>query len=131
MALSVKFKDQLVGIGDTIRVTQEFKEEEKKRSQIFEGVVISIKGKESGKSITVRKIATGSIGVERIWPIISPSITKVELVKQGKVRRSKLYYLRERKGKAALKIKSKAKVSKKKFIKKKVTSEKKKPRKKG
>ncbi len=106
MAVQTVIKNQKVHVGDTIKVHQRIVEEEKTRTQVFEGIVISIKGHEHGKSFTVRKIATGNIGVERIWPVVSPNITKIEVVKKGKVRRSKLYYLRARKGKQALKIRS-------------------------
>ncbi len=85
--------------GDTVQVHQKIKEGDKKRIQIFEGVVVARKhGKESGATITVRKIISG-IGVERIFPIHSPTIEKIEISKRGKVRRAKLYYLRKAKGK--------------------------------
>ena len=106
MAISAKIKNTIVHVGDTVTIHQEIVEDEKKRTQIFQGVVIAIKGSESGKSFTVRKISAGNIGVERIWPIISPSIKKVEIKKHGSVRRSKLYYLRQRTGKRAVKIKT-------------------------
>jgi len=87
--------------GDTIKVHQKIKEGDKERIQIFEGVFI---GKKHGKGIsgmiTVRKAVDG-IGVERIFPIHSPSIDKIEVVRHGKVRRSKLYYLRSAQGKKA------------------------------
>ncbi len=90
--------------GDTVRVDYKIKEGDKERVQPFEGVVIARKGAGEGKSFTVRKIASGEIGVERIFPLNSPWIEKVEVVKKGKPRRAKLYYLRERKGKAAMKV---------------------------
>lgn len=97
--------------GDTIRVFQKIpfltraladkKEEEKERTQSFEGVVLARKhGKEMGATITVRRIIDG-IGVERIFPLHSPTIEKIEIIKRGKVRRAKLYYLRAAKGKRA------------------------------
>lgn len=87
--------------GDTIKVNQKIKEGDKERIQIFEGVVIARKhGKGISSTITVRKVVEG-IGVERIFPVHSPSIEKIEVVKSGKVRRSKLYYLRTAKGKKA------------------------------
>lgn len=96
--------------GDTIRVFQKIpfltgaladKKEEKKRTQSFEGVVLARKhGKEMGATITVRRIIDG-IGVERIFPLHSPTIEKIEIIKRGKVRRAKLYYLRAAKGKRA------------------------------
>ncbi|MAG44662.1 50S ribosomal protein L19 [bacterium] len=87
--------------GYTIRVHQKIQEKDKQRIQIFEGLVIARKhGKEPGATITVRKISSG-FGVERIFPIHSPKIAKVELVRKGKVRRAKLYYIRKLTGKAA------------------------------
>ena len=106
--------------GDTVKIFQKIKEipkrdksstgrEDKERIQIFEGFVIARKhGKEMGSTITVRKVVSG-IGVEKIFPLHSPLIEKIEIVKRGKVRRAKLYYLREAKGK-------KAKLKKRKFV---------------
>ncbi len=86
--------------GDTVRVHVKVKERNKERIQVFEGVVIRIKGSGTGKTFTVRKVSYG-VGIERIFPFACPSIEKIEVVKRGKVRRAKLYYLRELKGKAA------------------------------
>jgi len=92
--------------GDTVKVHQKIKEGNKERIQIFEGVVIAKKhGKGIPCTITVRKVVEG-IGVERIFPIHSPALNKIEIVKHGKVKRAKLYYLRTTKGKRA-KIKAK------------------------
>jgi large subunit ribosomal protein L19 len=96
--------------GDTVKVYQRIKDptqkDSKERIQFFEGQVISRKhGKEVGATITVRRIS-GKVEVEKIFPLHSPTIEKIELLKRGKVRRSKLYYLRERKGKRA-KLKTK------------------------
>jgi len=103
-----------IHVGDTVRVHHRLSDEvkgdkeKKKRSQIFEGVVIGIRGKGINKSFTVRRIASHKIGVERIWPVACPSLQKVELKKKGRVRRAKLYYLRKRTGKKATKIREKS-----------------------
>ncbi|OHA64519.1 MAG: 50S ribosomal protein L19 [Candidatus Wildermuthbacteria bacterium RIFCSPLOWO2_01_FULL_48_29] len=87
--------------GDTVRVHQKIKEGGKERIQIFEGVVLARKhGKGISATITVRKISQG-VGVERIFPIHAPFVQKLEVVKRAKVRRAKLYYLRDAKGKKA------------------------------
>jgi large subunit ribosomal protein L19 len=87
--------------GDTIKVHQKIKDGDKERIQIFEGVIIAKKhGKGISATITVRKIVDG-VGVERVFPIHSPSVEKFEVIRHGKVRRSKLYYLRTAKGKKA------------------------------
>ncbi|MGB3468325.1 MAG: 50S ribosomal protein L19 [Cyclobacteriaceae bacterium] len=89
------------GPGDTINVHYKIKEGNKERIQQFQGTVLQIKNVSSnGETFTVRKISSG-IAVERIFPILSPNIDKIELLRRGKVRRAKLYYLRGRKGKAA------------------------------
>ncbi|HIE59516.1 MAG TPA: 50S ribosomal protein L19 [Persephonella sp.] len=87
-------------VGDTVKVHVKIEERGKERIQVFEGVVIRIKGSGAGKTFTVRKVSYG-VGMERIFPFGCPSVVKVEVVKRGKVRRAKLYYLRERRGKAA------------------------------
>jgi large subunit ribosomal protein L19 len=88
--------------GDTIRVHVRLKEGEgeKERIQPFEGVVISRRGQYAGATFTVRRVSFG-IGVERIFPVQSPSISSIEVLNRGRVRRAKLYYLRDRRGKAA------------------------------
>ena len=88
------------GPGDTVRVHVKVREGEKERIQVFEGVVIGRKGGGIRESFTVRKISY-SIGVERIFPVHSPSIDHIEVMRHGRVRRAKLYYLRDLKGKAA------------------------------
>lgn len=107
-------------VGDTIQVHQkiiekekiagktkrEVKEEQKERIQIFEGVVIAIKNRGDGKTFTIRKISLDNVGVERIWPVNSPWISKIVVKKKGDVRRAKLYYLRDLTGKKAKKIES-------------------------
>lgn len=87
-------------VGDTIRVHAKVVEGDKERIQIFEGVVIGRQGAGAREVIRVRKLSYG-VGVERLFPIHSPMIDKIELAKQGKVRRAKLYFLRELRGKAA------------------------------
>jgi large subunit ribosomal protein L19 len=86
--------------GDTVKVHVKIVEGEKTRIQIFEGVVISINGGGANTRFTVRKISSG-IGVERVFPMSSPALEKIELVTRGRVRRSKIYYLRNLRGKAA------------------------------
>ena len=98
------------GIGDTVSVSMKIKEGEKERIQVFTGVVIGRKGGGIRETFMVRKISYG-IGVEKIFPIHSPLIEQIKVVKEGVVRRAKLYYLRDKKGKAA-------KVKEKKFIRK-------------
>ena len=85
--------------GDTVRVHVKVKEGEKERIQVFQGVVIGIRGGGMRTSFTVRKISVG-VGVERIFPLHSPSIDHLEVLRSGKVRRAKLYFLREKLGKA-------------------------------
>ncbi len=86
--------------GDTVRVHVRVVEGDKQRIQMFQGVVIARRGGGTRESFTVRKIS-GSIGVERVFPLHSPSVDKIEVIRHGKVRRAKLYYLRELRGKAA------------------------------
>ena len=86
--------------GDSVRVHVKVREGEKERIQIFAGVVIARRGGGARETFTVRKISSG-IGVERVFPLHSPVIDKIEVDRKGAVRRAKLYYLRERKGKAA------------------------------
>ena len=86
--------------GDTVKVYARIKEGEKERIQVFQGVVIRKRKGNTGATFTVRKVSYG-IGVERIFPLHSPNIDKVEVVSRGRVRRSRLYYLRNLRGKAA------------------------------
>jgi large subunit ribosomal protein L19 len=87
--------------GDTINVGLKIKEGTKIRTQLFEGIVIGIKGAGISKTFRIRKISSASVAVERIFQYYSPLITKINVVKRGIVRRAKLYYLRDRKGKKA------------------------------
>ena len=86
--------------GDTVKVWVKVREGEKERLQAYEGVVIARSGTGLNESFTVRKISYGE-GVERVFPVLSPNIDRVEVLKRGKVRRAKLYYLRDRRGKSA------------------------------
>lgn len=87
--------------GDTVNVHYKIKEGNKERIQQFQGTVMQVKGPNTnGETFTVRKVSSG-IAVERIFPVLSPNIEKIEVVRRGKVRRARLYYLRGRKGKAA------------------------------
>jgi len=86
--------------GDSVRIHVRVVEGDKERIQVFQGVVIARRGGGTRETFTVRKIS-GSIGVERIFPLHSPSINRIEVIRRGKVRRAKLYYLRALRGKAA------------------------------
>ena len=88
------------GPGDTIKISVRVREGEKERLQLFQGIVIQRRGEGLQETFTVRKIS-GGIGVERIFPLNTPSIDKIEVVRRGRVRRAKIFYLRKRKGKAA------------------------------
>ena len=102
---SMKAEAPVVEVGDLVKVHVRIKEGEKYRIQIFEGTVIAKKHGGINETFTVRRVAHGC-GIERVFPLHSPNIEKVEVVRNGKVRRAKLYYLRDRVGKAA-KVKSK------------------------
>lgn len=88
------------GPGDTIKVHVKVKEGEKERIQVFQGIVISRRGGGTREMFTVRKISSG-VGVERMFPLYSPTIDKIEVQRHGRIRRAKLYYLRNLRGKAA------------------------------
>ena len=94
MAISADIKSTPVHVGDLVRVHLKVLEQEKVRVQIFEGLIIGIRGRQENRSFTVRKIASGGIGVERIFPLNSPCITKVDIKKKGTIRRAKLNYIR-------------------------------------
>ncbi|MDO5540025.1 MAG: 50S ribosomal protein L19 [Eubacteriales bacterium] len=87
-------------VGDTVRVYGKIKEGNRERIQVFEGTVLKKQGGSSRETFTVRKSSNG-IGVEKTWPLHSPNVEKVEVIRHGKVRRAKLNYLRERSGKSA------------------------------
>jgi len=87
--------------GDTLRVAVTIKEGNKTRVQNFEGVCIAIRGEGTGRTFNVRKIGANSVGVERTFPLYSESIESITVLRRGRVRRAKLFYLRERKGKSA------------------------------
>lgn len=105
-AIAEMTKDQLraepldVKVGNTVRVHVKIKEGSRERVQVFEGIVIAKKHGGVSETFTVRRVSYG-IGVEKVFPINSPNIEKIEVVRKGKVRRAKLYYLRDRVGKAA------------------------------
>jgi large subunit ribosomal protein L19 len=106
-AIEEGMKHELVdfNVGDTVKVFVKVVEGDKERIQPFQGVVIARKGSGARETFMVRKISFG-VGVEKIFPVYSPSISKIEVIKQGSVKRAKLYYIRSKKGKAA-KIKEK------------------------
>jgi len=87
--------------GDTVRVAVRIKEGEKTRVQNYEGLCIAIRGQGTGRTFMVRKMGANSVGVERIFPLYSDSIENIEVLRRGRIRRAKLFYLRELKGKAA------------------------------
>lgn len=104
-APSVKAEVPEINIGDTVKVHVKIKEGDKERIQVFEGTVIAKKHGGIQETFTVRRVSYGC-GIERVFPVHSPSVAKVEIVRYGKVRRAKLYYLRDRVGKAS-KVKEK------------------------
>lgn len=106
MANTLTYNDQTFSVGDTISVSQKILEGDKIRTQIFEGILMAVRGSGNGKSFRVRKIADAAVGVERIWPVMTPMIKKITLKKRGSARRAKLYYLRSRTGKEALQVKT-------------------------
>ncbi len=102
---NIKEQKPQVEIGSTVKVYAKIREGERERIQIFEGTVIAKKGSGVAETFTVRRVSYG-VGVEKVFPVHSPNVEKVELVRKGRVRRSKLYYLRDRVGKSA-KVKEK------------------------
>ena len=99
-AAQMKAEAPQFNVGDTVRVHGKIKEGNRERIQIFEGVVLKKQGGSNRETFTVRKNSNG-IGVEKTWPLHSPNVEKVEVIRRGKVRRAKLNYLRDRVGKAA------------------------------
>ena len=102
---SLKAEKPAFSIGDTVRVDVKIREGERERVQAFEGTVIAINGSGVTETFTVRRVSYG-VGVERVFPVNSPNVADVKIVRYGKVRRAKLYYLRDRVGKAS-KVKEK------------------------
>lgn len=96
----LKAEAPVVNIGDTVKVHVKIREGEKERIQLFEGTVIARKGSGVSETFTVRRVSYG-VGVERVFPIHSPNVAKVDIVRRGRVRRAKLYYLRGKVGKAS------------------------------
>ncbi len=96
----VKEANPAIKVGDVVKVHVKIREGERERIQIFEGTIIARKGSGVAETFTVRRVSYG-VGVERVFPVNSPNVAKVETVRHGRVRRSKLYYLRDRVGKAA------------------------------
>ena len=101
----IKEANPAIRVGDVVKVHVKIREGEKERIQAFEGTVIAKRGSGVSETFTVRRVSYG-VGVERVFPVHSPNVAKVEVVRNGKVRRSKLYYLRDRVGKSA-KVKEK------------------------
>ena len=99
-AAQVKAEVPVFHVGDTVKVYGKIKEGNRERVQVFEGVVLKRQGGGARETFTVRKSSNG-VGVEKTWPVHSPNVEKIEVVRYGKVRRAKLNYLRERVGKAA------------------------------
>ena len=103
--ISANVKDVELRVGDTVRVHTNVVEGNKTRVQVFEGIVIALSGRAENKMMKVRRIGTGGVGVERMWPLNATSIVKVEVKKNAvNVRRSKLYYLRELTGRRAVRV---------------------------
>ena len=96
----VKEANPAIRVGDVVKVHVKIREGERERIQVFEGTIIARKGAGVSETFTVRRVSYG-VGVERVFPVNSPNVAKVETIRRGKVRRSKLYYLRDRVGKAA------------------------------
>ena len=103
--ITAKFENTNLYIGDTLRVHSTVVEGNKPRTQVFEGILIALRGREENRMMVVRHIGPGGIGVERIWPLDSKSLVKIEVKKKAaNVRRSKLYYLRGLTGRQATRV---------------------------
>jgi len=111
MAITAKHKEQDFGVGDKVKVWQRIKEQDKERLQAFDGMVIKIRGEGINKSFTVRRIGAAQVGIERTFPLQSPVIQKIEVVRKGTrgVRRAKLYYIRGKSKREIEKIYTRAK----------------------
>ena len=96
----IKEANPAIRVGDVVKVHVKIREGERERIQVFEGTIIARKGSGVSETFTVRRVSYG-VGVERVFPVNSPNVAKVETIRRGKIRRSKLYYLRDRVGKAA------------------------------
>lgn len=103
MTIITSIKETSFKIGDLIRVHQTLSDKDKDKIQVFEGRVISIRGRGENKSFTVRKIGANKVGVEKVYPTNLPSISRIEVMKSMKTRRSKLYFLRDIKGRVTKK----------------------------
>jgi len=110
MAIFTKFNKTKFGVGDRVSVHQKIKEGEKTRVQVFEGIVIAIKNKGVNKTITVRRIGEQKVGIERIFPLSSPTIIDIKVIRKGTagIRRSKLYFIRDKSKREIDKIYSRA-----------------------
>lgn len=104
MALAAAYNDKQFKVGDTIRVSLRVSEEGKTRTQNFDGIVIGIKGENARKSISVRRVGAGGVGIERIFPLALPTIDSIEILSRGRVRRAKLYYLRDKSAREIAKL---------------------------
>lgn len=103
--ISVKLLEQEIHIGDTVRVHNKVVEGDKTRIQVYEGILIRLRGRGENRTMTVRKIGAGGVGVERTWLLDARNLVKIEVKKKAaKVRRSKLYYLRDLVGKSAVRV---------------------------
>lgn len=103
--ISTKVGEQNIHVGDTLRIHNRVVEGAKSRIQVFEGILIRLRGRDVNQTFTVRRIGAGGAGVERTWPLNSNSVVKIEVKKKAvKVRRSKLYFLRDLTGKSAVRV---------------------------